>query len=189
MTAPETGRHLTQAVTAAARIDFEREKNNYYLDRYEELEKLQLLPIARAVADAFEARAELDDAGLEAAVLNELGAAAGAGRLTEAKDAMRDLGYVWRPEGHAHVGTRHPEPHGLCTQVHLHSNPGGSGYRKVVEPLHSCCRETANARRILRHFPASLSCVFALATLAPFHFVLAHAAINVVAKARRSGWV
>ena len=98
MTAPETGRHLTQAVTAAARIDFDREKNNYYLDRYEELEKLQLLPIARAVADAFEARAELDDAGLETAVLNELGASAGAGRLTEAKDAMRDLGYVWRPE-------------------------------------------------------------------------------------------
>ena len=95
--APEPGRHLTQAV-AAAQTDFDREKNNCYLDRFEELERLRLLPIARAVADAFEAQPELDDAGLEAAVLNELGATPGADRLTAAKDAMRDLGYVWRPE-------------------------------------------------------------------------------------------
>ena len=95
--APEPGRHLTQAV-AAAQTDFDREKNNYYLDRFEELERLQLLPIARAVADAFAAQPELDDAGLEAAVHSELGATAGADRLTRAKDAMRDLGYVWRPE-------------------------------------------------------------------------------------------
>ena len=95
--APEPGPHLTQAV-AAAQTDFDREKNNYYLDRFEELERLQLLPIARAVADAFAAQPELDDAGLEAAILNELGATAGADRLTVAKDAMRDLGYVWRPE-------------------------------------------------------------------------------------------
>ena len=85
-------------MTAAAEIDFDREKNNYYLDRYEELENLHLLPIARAVADAFEARPVLDDASLEAAVLNELGASAGADRLTKAKDEVRDLGYVWRPE-------------------------------------------------------------------------------------------
>ena len=96
--APEPGRHLTQAVAAAAQTDFDREKNNCYLDRFEELERLRLLPIARAVADAFEAQPELDDAGLEAAVLNELGATPGADRLTAAKDAMRDLGYVWRPE-------------------------------------------------------------------------------------------
>ena len=101
--APEPGRHLTQAV-AAAQTDFDREKNNYYLDRFEELERLQLLPIARAVADAFAAQPELDDAGLEAAVHSELGATAGADRLTssEGRDArprLRVAARGHRPRG------------------------------------------------------------------------------------------
>ena len=96
--APKSGRRLTRAETAAAQTDFERGKNNYYLDRYEELENLRLLPVARAVADAFGAQPLLDDAELEAAVLMGLRASGGADGVTKVRDAIRDLGYVWRPE-------------------------------------------------------------------------------------------
>ena len=94
--APNAGRRLTRAETAAARTDFERERNNYYLDRYEELENLRLLPVARAVADAFGALPLLEDAEIEAAVLTGLRTSGGADGMTEARDAIRDLGYVWR---------------------------------------------------------------------------------------------
>ena len=96
--APKAGRRLTRAEAAAARTDFERERNNYYLDRYEELENLRLLPVARAVADAFGAQPLLEDAEIEAAVLTGLRTSGGTDGMTEARDAIRDLGYVWRSE-------------------------------------------------------------------------------------------
>ena len=96
--APETGRRLTRAETTVAQADFEREKNSYYLDRYEELENLRLLPVARAVADAFGAQPLLDDAELEAAILAGLRTSGDADGMTKVRDAIRDLGYVWRQE-------------------------------------------------------------------------------------------
>ena len=95
---PEARRRLTRAAADAVQSAFDREKNDYYLDRYEELEKLDLLPVARTVAEAFGAQPLLDDSQLETAILRELGTSAGGDALTEAKEAMRDLGYVWRPE-------------------------------------------------------------------------------------------
>ena len=95
---PETGRHLTQAAGAAAEADFDREKNDYYLDRYEELEKLRLLPVAREVAGAFRAQPLIDDAQLEAAVLRGLREGCGKDTLAAAKQSLRHLGYIWRPE-------------------------------------------------------------------------------------------
>ena len=95
---PETGRHLTQAAGAAAETDFDREKNDYYLDRYEELEKLRLLPVAREVAGAFRAQPLIDDAQLEAAVLRGLREGCGKDTLAAAKQSLRHLGYIWRPE-------------------------------------------------------------------------------------------
>ena len=94
----EIGRRLTRAVIAAAEAEFDREKNDYYLDRYEELEKLRLLRVARAVADAFHAHPLLDDVRLETAILGGLGTGRRADRLTAAKESLRHLGYVWRPE-------------------------------------------------------------------------------------------
>ena len=95
---PEARRRLNRAAADAVQSAFDREKNDYCLDRYEELEKLDLLPVARTVAEAFGAQPLLNDSGLEAAVLKELGTSAGGDALTRAKEAMRDLGYVWRPE-------------------------------------------------------------------------------------------
>ena len=98
---PPTGRdrRFTRAEVAAAQAVFDREKNDYYLDRYEELERSRLLPAARAVADAFEAQPLLDDGQLEAALRRGLGrGACDAHHVAETKDALHYLGYVWRPE-------------------------------------------------------------------------------------------
>ena len=134
--APEAGRRLTRAETEAARTDFEREKNSDYLDRYEELENLRLLPVARAVADAFVAQPLLDDAEFESAILAGLRTPGGADGMTKARDAIRDLGYVWRPEATPawepgipslmdYVRTRPPPPYRNrhrtgCLDFHYH---------------------------------------------------------------------
>ena len=97
-TAPGAGRRVTRAAVDAAQAAFDRMRDGYYLDRYEELEKLRLLPAARAVADAFKAQSLLDDMQLETAVLQGLGTACGADRMATAKETLRHLGYVWRPE-------------------------------------------------------------------------------------------
>lgn len=117
---PGTDRRLTPAVAAAARADFDREKNSYCLDRYEELEKSNLLPVARAVADSFELGPVLDDAQLETAGLRGLGASEGCDGLMTAKDAMRDLGYVWRSEA---VPTWEPGIPTLMDYVREHTPP------------------------------------------------------------------
>ena len=95
---PDTRRLITRSAADAVQAAFDREKNDYYLDRYEELEKLQLLPVARAVADAFDTQALLDDSAFGAAVVRGVGVSDNADKVTAAKDAMRDLGFVWRPE-------------------------------------------------------------------------------------------
>ena len=98
VSAPESGRRLTRAAVAVAQVVFDREKNDYYLDRYEELERSRLLPAARAVADAFEVQPLLDDGQLEAALRRGLGGASGPNRVAKAKETLHYLGYVWRPE-------------------------------------------------------------------------------------------
>ena len=95
--APTAGHRLTRSAVDACRPGFVRERDDYYLDRYEELEKQRLLPVARAVADAFEAQPRLDDLRLDAAIRQ--GAEPGSdAEGAAARNALRDLGYVWRPE-------------------------------------------------------------------------------------------
>ena len=95
---PEARWRLTQATAHAVQAAFDREKNDYCLDRYEELEKRRLLPVARALADAFEAHPRLDDARLDTAMRKGLRTSDDPDGMATAKDEMRDLGYVWRPE-------------------------------------------------------------------------------------------
>ncbi len=90
-------RRITLAAATAAQAAVDREKDDYYLDRYEELETLHLLPVARAVAEAFDSRPLLDDAQLETAIRRGLDAAPESDP-TRAKDLLRNVGYVWRPE-------------------------------------------------------------------------------------------
>ena len=51
---------IEQADAVRAQAAFGREKNGYYLERYDELMDRGLLPVARAVADAFEERSLLN---------------------------------------------------------------------------------------------------------------------------------
>lgn len=90
-------RRITPGAVAAAQPAVDREKNDYYLDRYEELETLRLLPVARTVAEAFDTRPLLDDAQLETAIRRGLDAAPESDP-TGAKNLLRNVGYVWRPE-------------------------------------------------------------------------------------------
>ncbi len=95
---PEARRRLTRSAADAVQSAFDREKNDYYLDRYEELEKLDLLPVARTVAEAFGAQPMLDDSQLETAIHKGPGTSDDADGMRSAKDALRELGYIWRPE-------------------------------------------------------------------------------------------
>ena len=90
-------RRITLAAAAAVQAAVDREKDDYCLDRYEELETLHLLRVARAVAETFDTRPLLDDAQLETAIRRGLHAAPESDP-TGAKDLLRNVGYVWRPE-------------------------------------------------------------------------------------------
>ena len=95
---PEAQRRITRAVADAAQTAFDQRRNGYYLERYDELMERDLLSVARAVADAFEARSLLDDAQLTAAIRRGLGEACRPERIAQTRTALRHLGYVWRPD-------------------------------------------------------------------------------------------
>ena len=91
------GRRLitTDDVEAAA-PEFERRRGDYYRQRYEELEKRQLLAAARALAEAFRGGATLSTSAAKQAVLGALGRAGEGAGLLEALTAMKHLGFIWR---------------------------------------------------------------------------------------------
>ena len=89
---------IEQADVANAQTAFDRGKNGYYLERYDELMERELLPVSRTVAVAFEGRSRLDDRQLETAIAQGLGAAPHPATVAAARTALGNLGYVWRPE-------------------------------------------------------------------------------------------
>lgn len=80
----------------AVRPAFERERGLYYLARYEELEPEGLLPVARAVADAFENAGALSASALDDIVRGVVGDGRTAD-IAAATRSLRHLGFVWRP--------------------------------------------------------------------------------------------
>ena len=83
---------------ARAQTAFDRKKNGYYLERYDELMERDLLPAARTVADAFEERSLLTDKQLDTAIARGLGAGCRPPAVAAARTALGNLGYIWRPE-------------------------------------------------------------------------------------------
>ena len=72
-------------------------RQGYYSDRYEEFSDARALPLARAVALAFQEHDEcLDDAQLNA-VLDQT-AAGGTLETPDARRLLRAHGYIWRPQ-------------------------------------------------------------------------------------------
>ncbi len=87
---------VTMAVVEEAVGEFEAERNDYYIDRYRELEKRELLPAARAVAAAFPEEGLLSHAAFRRAVARSGGGRPGIG---EAAEALERLGFVWQARG------------------------------------------------------------------------------------------
>ena len=97
--APPEERRVTPEIVETALADFRAQKDDYYLDRLEEFERLRLLPVASAVADAFGDRDALTAAEFDAAVRTGLGGQTDPDDLGRARAELRNLGFVWRMRG------------------------------------------------------------------------------------------
>ena len=95
--ATEGRRLITADDVDAATAEFEETRGVYYRQRYEELEKRQLLGAARALAEAFGGGTTLSASAAKQAVRGALGRAGECAGLLEAMTAMKHLGFIWRP--------------------------------------------------------------------------------------------
>ena len=86
------------AVAARARPAFDLEKATYYQHRRNELERGELLAVAARVADAFQGRTSLPQDALNAAIAGAAGAES-ISAVTQARDRLAGVGYVWNPPG------------------------------------------------------------------------------------------
>ena len=80
----------------ACQAVFDRQRDDYYADRHDELEKLRLLRPAREVAEAFVSQPLLSGEALEAAIRRGFGEDAGDDEVDAAAQQFRHLGYIWR---------------------------------------------------------------------------------------------
>ena len=88
-------REIVSEDARACQADFDRQRDDYYSDRYKELRKRKLLRPARAVAEAFESRPVITDSELEAAIRRGLGEAATDDEVDAAEMEFRHLGFIW----------------------------------------------------------------------------------------------
>lgn len=96
---PGNGDRVTPEVLEAAFSMFEEKRDDYYVDRYYELQKRGLLAPAREVADRFRTRSLLDDAEFREAVRHappEEPAEGPALNPAAAAEVLEHLGFVWR---------------------------------------------------------------------------------------------
>ena len=88
-------REITSEDVRACQAAFDRQRDDYYADRYRELKELKLLQPARAVAEAFRSRPVLSDSELGAAIRRGFGEAAGDDEVAAAERKFRHLGFIW----------------------------------------------------------------------------------------------
>ena len=87
---------ITVEDTEDCRATFEFAKNQYYLRRHDELKKLRLLPVARAVADALDKRERVSDSELEEAIRRGFGPGVADDAVDAAAERFAHLGFLWR---------------------------------------------------------------------------------------------
>ena len=90
-------REITFEDARACQAVFDRQRDDYYADRYRELKELKLLQPAQAVAEAFRSRPVLSDSELGAAIRRGFGDAAGDDEVDAAERELGHLGFVWQP--------------------------------------------------------------------------------------------
>ena len=89
---------LTAADTAACQSLFESEKNDYYADRYDELEEGGLLGVARSVAALFAERQRVSREEIQAAVRRAPGFD-DEKKAFAARTTLGHLGFLWQASG------------------------------------------------------------------------------------------
>ena len=95
--APQGRQTITTQDVETAAPEFEETRGHYYRQRYEELEKRDLLPAARAVAEAFGGGSTLSSHGVREAVLGAWDRAGKGAGARETMTALKHLGFIWRP--------------------------------------------------------------------------------------------
>lgn len=93
---PDGADTVTMAVVEAAAAEFESRKNHYYLDRFMELHRGNLLGAARRVAEAFRDRSTIPFTVFDDAIAE---AANGEMDVVATADALAHLGLVWQTKG------------------------------------------------------------------------------------------
>ena len=92
------GGAVTMAVVEEAAGEFVAQRNDYYIDRFDELDRQGWLGAAREVALAFRDRERLPHAGFGKAIRRAAPAGDRAAEL-EAAAALEHLGFVWKTRG------------------------------------------------------------------------------------------
>ena len=80
----------------ACQAVFDEQRDDYYSDRFHELDDSGLLQPARAVAETFRSRPVLSGSELKAAIRRGFGEAAGDDEVAAAAREFRHLGFVWQ---------------------------------------------------------------------------------------------
>ena len=89
---------VDEAVVAAAAPAVGRSQSAYYQDRYQELEREDLLGVASGVAEAFAGQDSLRRKALNGAIAAALPEGRnGTTEVLQCRDRLSDLGYVWNP--------------------------------------------------------------------------------------------
>ena len=88
---------IDEVLVAAAASDFDPERTACYEDRYDELERSELLDVAARVAAGFGARATLPSRELNAVIAEALPAGHSTAQVLDCRDRLAGIGYVWKP--------------------------------------------------------------------------------------------
>ena len=97
----ETGTAVVdEAIVAAAAPAVAQSQSAYYQDRYQELEREDLVRVAATVAEAFAGQDSLRRKPLNDAIASTLPEGRdGNAEVLQVRDRLSDLGYVWNPPG------------------------------------------------------------------------------------------
>ena len=95
----ESGAHkVDEVVVAAAAPTVARSQSAYYQDRFQELEREELIGAGASVAEAFAGRGSLRRNALNDAIARALPEGRdGTTEVLQCRDRLSDLGYVWNP--------------------------------------------------------------------------------------------
>ena len=118
---------LTARDVDAARPEVDARVTDYYEDRFLELDRLGLLPVAQHVGARFGSAPTMAYEALKAAIGDGLAGDPDRGSVLDALAALERLGFVWRPPGQTPPARYEPGIPSLMDYVLEHHAPPPSG--------------------------------------------------------------